>query len=68
MEDYLIYLNDAELWFLLSLWGIFSYFPSKKPTLVKVKQCDKMIFTHNGQERDQYSNVYEQRKLLRLQG
>ena len=59
VEDHALVFKDGELRIPLSLWGMFSYFPSRKPTLEQVRQCeDVYILTPDSDQWDPHTDVY----------
>ena len=58
--DHSIWFADAEFRITLSLQGIFSYFPSRKPTQSELEAVeDVLVLTPQGQTWDPHSTVYE---------
>ena len=58
--DHSIWFADSEFRITLSLQGIFSYFPSRKPTQSELEAVeDVLVLTPQGQTWDPHSTVYE---------
>ena len=57
-EDHSIFFKDANVRIPLSLNGIFSYFPSGKPTEEEVEECEEILFLTPLAPWDPYSDVY----------
>jgi Reverse transcriptase (RNA-dependent DNA polymerase) len=59
IEDHSIWFKDACLRIPLSLWGIFSYFPTRKPTLNELKDSsDILMITPDGTHWDPGMDAY----------
>ncbi len=57
-KDHPIYLPKADLRTPVTLWGIFSCFPTPKPSLQMLEECkDVLLLTPDGQW-NLYSDVY----------
>ena len=58
--DHSIWFADTEFRITLSLRGIFSYFPTRKPTRSELEVVDDvLVLTPQGQTWDPHSVVYE---------
>ena len=58
VEHHSIYLRDINLRIPLPLWGVFLYFPSRKPTSDELEACDKVILTPDSPAWDPHSDVF----------
>ncbi len=56
--DHSIFFKTNALRIPLSLWGIFSYFPSRIPTDEELDSCDKIMFTPDSPDWNPHSDVY----------
>jgi hypothetical protein len=59
VSHHLIYFDDADLRIPLGLWGVFFYFPSRRPTTKELQSDDNevLLLTPNGSW-DPHSDVY----------
>ena len=57
-KDHSIYFKEVDLRIPLSLWGIFSYFTSRKPSEKELEECDKIFFTPDGPEWNPHCDSY----------
>ena len=48
IEHHSIYLGEHNLCIPLALWGIFSYFPSRKPSNDDLRDCEFILLTPDG--------------------
>lgn len=58
VEDHSIYFKDQDLRIPLSLWGIFSYFPSRKPCEQDQLDDNILFITPDGPEWNPHSDSY----------
>ena len=58
-NDHSIYFPDARVRIPLSLWGVFSYFPTRRPTIEELRDSeDILLLTPEGRSWDPHSDVY----------
>ena len=59
VEHHSIYFPDDKVRIPLSLWGIFSYFPTRKPTMPELREPERVLpLTPEGNKWDPHSDVY----------
>ena len=58
VDHHSIYFKEVNLRIPLALWGVFSYFPSRKPTSDELDSCDKVIATPDSPDWNPHSDVY----------
>ena len=58
VEDHSIYFKDFDLRIPLSLWGIFSYFSSRKPVDADVDNTETIFITPDGPSWNPHSDIY----------
>ena len=58
-KDHAMWFPEAQVRIPLSLWGIFSYFPSRKPTVTELQETeDILVLTPEGQKWDPHDDSY----------
>ena len=62
VSDHSIYFKDHDLRIRLALWGIFSYFPSWKPTEQDMAYCELILLSPDGPEWNPHSDVFARNK------
>lgn len=58
ISDHSIYFKDHDLRIPLALWGIFSYFPTRKPTEQDMEDCELILLSPDGPEWNPHSDVF----------
>ena len=58
VDDHSIFFPESELRIPLQLWGIFSFFHTRKPTHDEIESCDKIIITPDSVHWDPYAEHY----------
>ena len=59
-SDHCIKFDDFDLKIPLQLWGIFSFFHTRKPTEDEISTCDKIFLTPDSENWDPYSDHFAQ--------
>ena len=57
-EHHSIYFSEHDLRVPLALWGIFSYFPSRKPSNNDLRDCEFILLTPDGPDWNPHSDAY----------
>jgi hypothetical protein len=58
VKDHSIYFPDSDFRIPLSLWGVFSYFPTSKPTNQILEECEEVYLLIPDGRWTQHSNAY----------
>ena len=57
-KDHSIYFHENSLRIPLQLWGVFSFFHTRKPTIDEINNAEKIFLTPDSTEWDPYSKHY----------
>ena len=58
IDTHSIFIDDIDLRIPLQLWGIFSYFTTRKPQLSEIDSCDMAIITPDAPEWNPHSDAW----------
>ena len=58
IEDHSLYFKDKDLRIPMSLDGIFSYFPTDKPTVQDLEECETILYLTPETSWDPHMDVY----------